>query len=75
MIKQVNDITYSIDTVGLGGDEKMYITLPPCQCGEIKNGIALSIGLGEWAIDVGDFLTLAEIVKRHLAKLKSEEQS
>ena len=71
MIEQINDGTYSIDTAGLGGDEKVHIYMPPCRCGEIKNGVGLNTGDGGWLISVDDFLAMAEIIKQHQAELEA----
>lgn len=75
MIERIDSMTYSIDTAGIGGDEKMHINLPPCRCGQIENGVGLDIGGGGWVIATDDFLAMAEIVRRHRAEGDSGEET
>ena len=71
MIEAIDDNTYSIETAGLGGDERMHVYMPPCRSGQIKNGVGLNVGHGGWVVDTNDFLALAEIVKQRLAELET----
>ena len=63
MIKAIDVDTYSVDTAGLGGDEKVHFYMPPCRCGKIKNGVGINTGDGGWVIDIDDFLAIAKIIK------------
>lgn len=68
-------ITYEIKTAGLGEDERMLFQLDPCICGEIKDGIALtipSLTKGWWVFSFDDLVQMYELAKQ-ARKGKGEE--
>jgi hypothetical protein len=57
-------IDYEVDTRGLGGEDTMIFSVGKWHCGDIQDGVSLSICRmkGSWVISTKDFLRIAMMV-------------
>ncbi len=57
----------TIETAGLGEDERMWFQSGPCMCGEIRDGVVLaipSLAKGWWVFSFDDLAQMYELAKQ-----------